>query len=209
VAKIHSYSVKTCFVLTLRQEAGGVFDSELLESRPGLIVILFTGKGAKALFQNEAGGHRWQRVPPTEKRGRVHTSTVTVAVLDPEPDKAFVLNEKDVEIKASRGSGPGGQHRNKTESCITAVHLPTKLSVKIDMKSQHQSKEMALKILAVKVKDVKADATRNDREKLRKEQVGSGMRGDKIRTYRSQDDRVTNHRTGQTWKLSKWMKGEW
>jgi len=139
----------------------------------------------------------------------VHTSTVTVAVLDPEVDEIYVLDGSEIETRASRGSGPGGQHRNRTESCITAVHKPTGTSVRIDMRSQHQSKEMALKILADKIGGRKSKAYREDREKLRKEQVGSGMRGDKIRTYRLQDDQVKDHRTGKTWKLKKWMRGEW
>lgn len=174
-----------------------------------MIVILFKGRGAKALFKNEAGGHRWQRIPPTEKRGRVQTSTVTVAVLDPEPSTKFVLDEKDVEIKTSRGSGPGGQHRNKTDSCVTVTHKPTKTSVRIDMRSQHQSREMALKVLAAKLADESTNLDRKDRERLRKSQVGSGMRGNKIRTYRFQDDQVTDHRTGKCWKLKKWIRGEW
>jgi len=193
----------------LRLGSGGVFETELLESQPGLIVVLFKGTGAKALFENEGGGHRWQRIPPTEKRGRVQTSTVTVAVLDPEQRGQFKLDDKDIEIKASRGSGPGGQHRNKTESCITATHIPTGISVRIDMRSQNQSKDMALKVLSAKIGQLQAREAQNSREKLRKEQVGSGMRGDKIRTYRTQDDQVNDHRTGRTWKLSKWVRGDW
>lgn len=193
----------------LKRGSGGVFDSELLESQPGLIIVSFKGNGTKNLFGNEAGGHRWQRIPPTEKRGRVHTSTVTVAVLDPQNINSYILDEKDVEFKVSRGSGPGGQHRNKTESCVTAIHKPTKLSVRIDMRSQHQSKEMAIKILSAKLSIAESESNRNSRDFVRKEQVGSGMRGDKIRTYRQQDDQVNDHRTGKTWKLSKWIKGDW
>jgi peptide chain release factor 1 len=209
VAQTQSFCVRICFEPTSRQESGGVFDAELLENNDGIIVVQFSGQGAKQLFGNEAGGHRWQRIPPTEKRGRVHTSTVTVAVLDPEERSTFELDERDVDIKTSRGSGPGGQHRNKTDSCVTATHKPTGVSVKIDMKSQHQSKEMALKILASKIGKSKANAERQNREKLRKEQVGSGMRGDKIRTYRQQDDSVADHVTGKTWTLKKWMRGDW
>lgn len=192
-----------------RRESGSVFDSEVLANQPGLIILQFKGKGAKSLFKDEAGGHRWQRIPPTEKKGRVHTSTVTVAVLDPEEEQKYHLNEDEIDIKTSRGSGKGGQHRNKTDSCVTATHKPTGMSVRIDMKSQHQSKATALKILASRVGSSIARENANDREKLRKNQVGSGMRGDKIRTYRTQDDRVTDHRTNNTWKLSKWMKGDW
>jgi peptide chain release factor 1 len=192
-----------------RQGAGGFFDPTLLESRPGFVSVLFRGKGAKRLFANEAGGHRFQRIPPTEKRGRVQTSTVTVAVLDPEPQYAFKLSEHEVECVASRGSGPGGQHRNKTESCITATHKPTGISVRIDMRSQSESKSMALKILAAKIAELRTGAAQEERAALRRDQVGTGMRGDKIRTYSTVRDSVVDHRTEQRWSLIRWMRGDW
>jgi peptide chain release factor 1 len=148
-------------------------------------------------------------VPPTEKRGRVQTSTITVAVLDPEPEHTYKLDEREVELVASRGSGPGGQHRNKVESCITATHKATGISVRIDMRSQSESKAMALKILGAKVAEVKTGAAQEERAALRKAQLGTGQRGDKIRTLREQDDRVTDHRTGRTWSLKKWSRGDW
>jgi len=192
-----------------RWEAGGVFDHEFLEERPGFVSVLFKGKRAKRLFENEAGGHRWQRVPPTEKRGRVQTSTVTVAVLDPEPRVAYNLDESEVEIKTSRGSGPGGQHRNRTDSCVTVTHTPTKISVRIDMRSQHQSKAMALKILAAKLFEQHQEGVQAERAQDRRNQVGLGQRGDKIRTYSTVRDSVVDHRTDRTWKLSKWVRGDW
>ena len=168
---------------------------------------MFSGSGAKKVFQNEAGGHRWQRIPPTEKRGRVHTSTITVAVLQPleNPEKELDLSE--VEIKEQRGSGPGGQHRNKVNSCITAKHIPTGISVRIDTRSQFQSKKIALSVLSQKLKDIDLKRIANSRDAIRKAQVGSG--GDKIRTYREKDNQVKDHRTGQTWKLDQWRKGNW
>jgi peptide chain release factor 1 len=167
-----------------------------------------TGAGATALFGNEGGGHRWQRIPPTERSGRVHTSTVTVAVLEP---GRVVGNPiaRDVDITTARGSGPGGQHRNKTESCVTATHRPTGITVKIDMKSQHQSRSMALAVLAGRLYAMQRNQLLASENDSRKQQVGSGMRGDKIRTYRSQDDRVVDHRTGKRWVLSRWIRGEW
>jgi len=139
----------------------------------------------------------------------VQTSTVTVAVLDPEPQRAHRLNLSDVEIVASRGSGPGGQHRNKTESCITATHKPTGISVRIDMRSQHESRRIALGVLGAKLAEVACGSAQVERDATRRGQVGTGMRGDKVRTYRTQDDRVTDHRTGCTWSLTKWSRGEW
>jgi peptide chain release factor 1 len=173
------------------------------------VSVLFQGFGARNLFSSEGGGHRWQRIPPNEKKGRVHTSTITVAVLDPDSGGQTPLKLKDVEIVPSRGGGPGGQHRNKTESCITAIHLPTGISVRIDMRSQHQSRSIALKILSAKLKEMSYNSAVSGRNENRRRQLGSGQRGDKIRTYRSQDDRVTDHRTGKTWSLKSWARGEW
>lgn len=181
----------------------------MTDERAGFVSVLFEGRGAKSLFADESGGHRWQRVPPTERHGRVHTSTVTVAVLDPCAGERFVLDLREVEIKKSLGTGPGGQHRNKTESCVTATHRPTGVAVRVDMRSQHQSLAMALRILATKLADADATQRKAHRDGERRGQVGSGMRGDKIRTYRTQDDRVTDHRTNGTFALRAWMRGEW
>lgn len=186
-----------------------VFDSELIEERSGFVAVLFSGKNAKKLFEQEPGGHRWQRIPPTEKKGRVHTSTVTVALMDADSSNSFHLDLKEVEIQTARGGGPGGQHRNKIESCVTAIHKPTGLRVRVDLRSQHQSKAMALKILAARLQEQAETQAGQDKAALRKQQCGSGMRGDKIRTYRTQDDRVTDHRTNRTWSLKKWLRGDW
>ena len=171
--------------------------------------ISFEGENAYAIFSNESGGHRWQRMPPNEKRGRVHTSTVTVAVLNPSDESSVQLRYEDVDIQATRGSGPGGQARNKLSTCIVATHKETGISVRIDGRSQYQNKSLALKVLATRVQELKKQQAENEREQERKKQVGSGMRGDKIRTYRSQDDQVVDHRTGQRWRLSDWIKGNW
>lgn len=169
-----------------------------------------SGPGCKALFANEGGGHRWQRVPPNEKRGRVQTSTVTVAVLDPDTIVGSALNSKDVEITTARGSGPGGQNRNKTESCVIATHRPSGIQVRIDNeRSQHQNKAMALKVLAARLYEVERERVFTQRLKERRDQVGTGQRGDKVRTYRTQDDQVTDHRTGVKVRLSRWYDGDW
>ncbi|MFO0555515.1 MAG: peptide chain release factor-like protein [Polyangiaceae bacterium] len=136
---------------------------------------------------------------------------MTVAVLDTSDDGSTKseLSERDVDIQTTRGSGPGGQHRNKTDSCVIATHKPTGLRVRVDMRSQHQSRAMALRILAAKLRDVTQSAAHAARESARREQVGTGMRGDKIRTYRTQDDRVTDHRTNRTFSLKRWSRGDW
>lgn len=139
----------------------------------------------------------------------MQTSTVTVAVLDPEAPSGITLDPNDVDISTTRGSGPGGQHRNKTDSCVIATHKPSGLTVRIDMRSQHQSRSMALKVLQAQLAELSRNRVQHDRNDARRQQVGTGMRGDKIRTYREQDDRVTDHRTGNTWSFKKWSRGDW
>lgn len=200
----------TSFERTSTLRPGGVFDVEVIDDRPGIIQFIVTGEGARSTFQNEGGGHRWQRVPPTEKRCRVQTSTVTVAVLDPAVVVGQALNYNDVDITTTRGSGPGGQNRNKTDSCVIATHRPTGLSVRIDNeRSQHQNKATAYKVLAARLYEAERERLFTQREADRRQQVGSGMRGDKVRTYRSQDDQVNDHRTGQRWRLQDWVRGIW
>lgn len=169
-----------------------------------------SGEGAYAAFQHEAGGHRWQRVPPSEKRGRVHTSTVAVAVLG-EPEAARVeLPEKDLLYRATRGSGPGGQHRNKTSTAIQLTHLPTGLMVRVDGgRSQHQNRALALELLRARLFDGQRRTAAAAREAERRGQLGSGERGDKRRTIRCQDGVVVDHVLGQRWSLRQYLRGEW
>lgn len=185
-----------------------VFETELVANQPGFISFIVRGSEAQRLFTNEAGGHRWQRTPPNEKRGRVHTSTVTVAVL-PLDSGPPPINLRDVELTAQRGSGPGGQNRNKVESCITAVHRPTGIRVRIDMRDQSQSKTVAIRVLAERVTEAAQARAAADRQQDRRNQLGSGQRGDKRRTYRERDDSVADHFTGQRWSLKQWLRGVW
>lgn len=167
-----------------------------------------SGKGSVQLFEHEPGGHRWQRIPPTENKGRVHSSTVTVAVL-PIIENIAGLNMRDVDIVATRGTGPGGQHRNTTDSCIVATHRPTGITARADMRSQTQSRKNALEVLAARVRHVQAQQVKSAHGAVRKEQVGSGERGDKVRTYRDRDNQVLDHRSGHKWRLTDWMAGKW
>ena len=203
-----NYWQKTCWRFISKPPNGGVFDASVLIDRPGFVSLHVEGNGARALFANEAGGHRWQRVSPTEKRGRVHTSTVTVAVLE-ERNMDFKIDKRDIKYITTKGTGPGGQHRNKTESCVIAIHKPTGLSVKIDARNQHKNKALATRLLVERVREQECSKSNSRRHANRKQQVGSGMRGDKRRTYRSRDDRVVDHITGQKWRLSRWIRGEW
>jgi peptide chain release factor 1 len=130
--------------------------------------------------------------------------------MDPEMSAGFHLDQKDVVVTTARGTGSGGQNRNKTESCVIAVHRPTGIQVRIDNeRSQHQNRATALKVLAARIHDVESERMNRLRESERKTQVGSGQRGDKVRTYRTQDDLVTDHRTGMKFRLSRWYDGNW
>lgn len=180
----------------------------LVEERPGLLSFEALGDEAERLFAGEPGGHRWQRVPPNERRGRRHTSTVTVAVLAILPEQAAGIRDEDIEWTATRGSGPGGQHRNVTSSAVQMRHLPTGITVRIENeRSQGQNRALALRVIASRV----AEAARSQRDSVeaseRKRQVGSGQRGDKIRTVRMQDGRVVDHRTGKKTTLDRYLAG--
>lgn len=190
--------------------AGGVFDLELIEELPSLIVFRVLGKDADSTFRDEAGGHRWQRVPPNEKRGRVHTSTVTVAVL-PEPEETQVrIRPQDIEIVPCRGSGPGGQNRNKVESAVMLRHLPSGMLVRCESeRSFHQNKATALALLRARLWQGENDRRTAARAADRREQVGSGMRGDKRRTIRVQDGQVHDHLTGRRWSFTSYQRGNW
>lgn len=175
-----------------------------------MLVVSVSGPGCRELFINESGGHRWQRIPPNEKRGRVHTSTVTVAVLDPDAVAGQALEHRDVEITTTGGSGPGGQNVNKVESCVIATHVPTGTTVRIgNERSQHQNKALALKVLAARLYQAEREKVTAQKNDERRQQVGTGQRGDKVRTYRTQDDQVTDHRTGVKTRLSRWYNGDW
>lgn len=189
---------------------GGFFDLELVEERTGFIAFRVTGKGAWETFRNEPGGHRWQRIPPNEKRGRVHTSTITVAVL-PEPTPTqVVLRDADLDFATCRGSGAGGQHRNKTESAVVLKHLPTGLMVRCENeRSQAQNKETARSVLRARLWQLEQERASGARADDRKRQVGSGMRGDKRRTIRTQDDVVNDHETGKQWRFADYRRGIW
>lgn len=169
-----------------------------------------TGAGAAAAFADEAGGHRWQRVPPNEKRGRVHTSTVTVAVMAEPTSTELELPDTDLEYTACRGSGAGGQARNKTSNAVQLRHLPTNTLVRCESeRSQAQNRRTALAHLRARLWEAKTAELGAARAADRKAQVGSGMRGDKRRTIRTQDDQVHDHVTGRRWRYRDYVRGDW
>lgn len=167
-----------------------------------------TGDGAWKALRHEGGGHRWQRVPPNERHGRVHTSTVTVAVLrEPTRTEVAVL-ERDLEWTAIRGSGAGGQARNKTSNAVQLRHRPSGLLIRVETeRSLTQNRETALGMLRARLLSDAEEAATSARNGTRRNQVGSGMRGDKRRTYRSQDDTVTDHHLGTRARLARVLDG--
>lgn len=185
-----------------------VFEWILAEDRANTTVLEITGQGAKQLFVNEAGGHRWQRVPPSERNGRRHTSTITVAIL-PIPDEVDAyIPEKDIEWQATRGSGAGGQARNKTSSAVVMRHRPTGLSVRIENeRSQHQNRQTALHVLTAQLAGLKQESRQSEESLNRRLQVGTGMRGDKRRTIRTQNNSVIDHLTGAKTSVSRYLAG--
>ncbi len=167
------------------------------------------GAGAYARLKFESGVHRVQRVPDTETQGRIHTSTVTVAVLPELDEVEFRLEEKDLRIDVFRSSGAGGQKVNKTSSAIRVTHLPTGMVVECqDERSQYKNKDRALSILRSKLYEIEKEKQRSAVAAERKSQVGTGMRNERIRTYNFPQGRVTDHRIGLTlYKIDAVMDG--
>jgi len=173
------------------------------------VVFSITGQGAYSRFKYESGVHRVQRVPETESQGRIHTSTVTVAVL-PEAEEVDVeINMNDVQIDTYRSSGAGGQHVNKTDSAIRLTHIPTGIVVACqDERSQHKNREKAFKILRSKLYEIAQETQDKEIAESRKSQVGTGDRSERIRTYNFPQNRVTDHRANITvYQLDTIMEG--
>ena len=173
------------------------------------ISFIIEGEGAFARMKFESGVHRVQRVPDTESQGRIHTSTVTVAVL-PEAEEIDVeINPNDLEIDTMKSSGAGGQHINKTESAVRILHKPSGLVVECrDERSQLKNKDKAMKVLRSRLYELKRSASEGEMSQTRRTQIGSGDRSEKIRTYNFPQSRLTDHRIGFTsYSLDSFMNG--
>jgi len=165
------------------------------------VVLKIKGDNVFSKLKQEGGVHRVQRIPETEKGGRIHTSTATVAVL-PQPKKKDVkINSTDLEISFFRSSGPGGQNVNKRETAVRITHKPTGITVSSQTeRNQQKNKKNALDILRARLSDRKKQKQKSKLKGNRRSQIGKAMRAEKIRTYNFHKDRITDHRIGKKWR---------
>ncbi len=173
-------------------------------------VFMISGKGVFSMLKYESGVHRVQRVPQTESQGRIHTSTVTVAVLPEAKDVDIELNESDIKVDTYRSSGAGGQHVNKTESAIRMTHIPTGIVVECqNERSQIKNRETAYSVLKARLYDYYKSMADDEYARNRRSQVGTGDRSERIRTYNYPQGRVTDHRIGMTlYSLDAFLDGD-
>ena len=174
------------------------------------ISFMITGKGVYSRLKFESGVHRVQRVPDTESSGRIHTSTVTVAVLPVVEDVEIEINPSDIKMEVFRSSGAGGQHINKTSSAVRLIHIPTGITVECQTeRSQFQNRDNAMRMLRTKLYEIEKQKQDSTIANARKSQVGSGDRSEKIRTYNYPQGRITDHRIGMSiYQMENFLDGD-
>jgi peptide chain release factor 1 len=196
-AGLHGWKIEV--VSASEGEAGGYRE----------IIAIVRGSGVYARLKFESGVHRVQRVPTTEASGRIHTSAATVAVLPEAEEVDLDIRPEDLSVETLRASSKGGQHANTTSSAIRMTHIPTGISVAVSSRSQHQNRVQALDVLRSRLYEVEREKLDSARSSERKEQVGTGDRSERIRTYNFPQGRVTDHRINLTlYKLDKVLGGE-
>jgi len=202
-------SFKTEVIDSSQSNVGGIKTLVAQISAKGGSASGGEGSDVYDLFKYESGVHRVQRIPETEKSGRIHTSTVSVAILKEVPEKEVIISPKDIKIDTFRSSGPGGQNVNKVETAIRITHLPTGIVVVSQtQRSQSQNRERAMAILRAKLAETEKEKALGQITSERKAQIGSAERVEKIRTYNFSQDRITDHRIGKSWhNLEKILDG--